>query len=111
MRRTVNAMNQQDDWIETHLRERRIEPIPDEGFSRRLASKLPVRHSAHRWIAPTLSGIGALLTALTVPKAQLSSAVALISKPQTLLVLAAIVAVLVWIGSTWVLFDRRYRAL
>jgi hypothetical protein len=104
-------MTGQDDWIETQLRTRRIEPIPDAGFSEQVLTRLHARRSAHRWIVPTLSGIGALATALTVPKAQLSSAVALVAEPQAFFVLALGVAALVWIGSAWVLLDRRHRAL
>jgi len=62
-------MSQQDDWIEAQLRARRIEPVHDDGFSERLTAQLHLRRAGHRstprWIVPTLSGIGALLTGVT----------------------------------------------
>lgn len=104
-------MSGPNDWIEAQLRTRRIEPTPDGGFSERMVAVLPTPRSARRWIVPTLSGTGALLTALTVPRAQWSSALALVAQPETFLVLALAMTTLVWIGSAWVLLDRRDRAL
>jgi hypothetical protein len=105
-------MSEQDDRIEALLRTRRIQPTPDEGFSARVMGQLPSRgRRDHRWIVPVLSGIGALLAALILPREQLSSAIADLAQPQVFSALALTVTALVWIGSAWVLIDRRYRAL
>ena len=108
-------MNQENDWIEAQLRARRIEPVRDDGFSERLAAQLHPHRTVHRatprWIVPTLSGIGALLTGVTVPPAEWSSAITWASQPQSLLILALAATVVVWSGSAWALLDRRHRAL
>lgn len=104
-------MDQEDDWIEAQLRARRIEPTADAGFSQRVLERLRARTVAPRWIVPTLTAFGALVTVLALPTAQLSSAVVLVTQPQTFLVLELVAAALVWIGSAWVLLDQSNRAL
>ena len=104
-------MTEQDDRIEALLRTRRIEPIPDGGFSAQVMAGLPSRRRGHRWIVPALSGIGALMAALILPKDQLSMAIADLAQPRVFLELALAFTSIVWIGSAWVLVDRRYRSL
>lgn len=108
----MTEQDEQDDRIEALLRTRRIQPTPDGGFSARVLAQVPSRRrNRDRWIVPGLSGVGALMTGLILPRDQLSSALAVLAQPQVFLAFALTFTALVWIGSAWVLLDRRYRAL
>jgi len=55
-------MTEDGDWVEELLRGDRATPVPDDGFTARLVSRLPSRRSVlQAWIAPLMTAFGGIL--------------------------------------------------
>jgi hypothetical protein len=113
------------DPMERLLRERRIHPVADEGFTEQLLGRLPARSSRSRWAVPTFSLLGLLLSAPALMNAHVAATLSGLLPVQALLpapgllrtsgvlqsegmVVLAVTAVgLVWATCAWALLGGR----
>jgi len=100
-------MTDPDDEVELLLRERRIAPASDGGFSGRVMAQLPARATPRRWIVPTLTAVGLLLALPSLHDTRVLSALAELADTSNIYVAPAVGGLLAWSACLWALLAEQ----
>jgi hypothetical protein len=94
-------MADDNDWMDALLRTQRAEPVADDGFSRRLVSRLP-RHRLLRWRpVPVLTLVGCVLAAPSVLNSRTLTDLAAVVSSYGLVTLGLAAVGLAWGSCAW----------
>jgi hypothetical protein len=103
-------MTSESDELERLLRERRVDPLADEGFTDKVLARLPARRArTARWATPVFTMIGVALAAPTLIDAPVVATLAALSRPPALYVVVIGATALVWATSVWALLTEPHR--
>lgn len=92
-------MNEDTDWVEELLRAQRAEPVADDGFSKRLSSRL---HRQLRWRpVPMFTSAGFVLAALSLLNSRILADIAAIVSSYGLLTVGLVALGLTWVSCAW----------
>jgi hypothetical protein len=102
-------LNSDPDRLEKLLRDRRAGLVADEGFTEQVLARLPSRRAGSgRWAIPLFSALGLALAAPTLA-GPLALLVESLLRPEGLLALAGVGAILGSTVSAWALLSDRAR--
>jgi hypothetical protein len=104
-------MGNDNDWMEMLLRAQRAEPVADDGFSKRLTSRLP-RHRQLRWRpVPVLTSIGFVLAAPSVLNSRTLADLTAMMSSYGLLTVGLVAVGLTWVSCAWAIVASNRRVV
>ncbi len=102
-------MSDDNDWMDELLRAQRAESVADDGFSKRLGSRLPGNRQLRWRPVPVLTSIGFVLAAPSVLNSQALGDFAGVISSYGLLTVGLVAVGLTWVTCAWaILVSNRH---